>query len=271
MCVFAKKNSSALPKPACKNEVPFVPANSIVRRIWQDRNAILLIFAAAAGEFAYNRSAHWLFFTGKLPNDPIGRLFSTVAYAQSIVLAGEDEAMAAIEKINKIHKAVETERGMEIPQWAYRSVLYMLVDYTTKAGKMLYHNLTIHQEEEICRVFMRMGLLMGIKQLPATLPAWKKQRQQHLMAYTAATHHTTALYTSYRTHLGWLRYHMLCHIQAAMCPQAVLVHSGIRKHWWAISLLSSYLHIRRSIVGRSTVRWLMPPQYQASFAAMGTI
>ncbi len=67
----------------------FVEKSSIVRRIWGDLNLILLVFAGSAAEFALNRAVDWLFFTGKIPDDPIGRFFSTVAYAQQIVFADD--------------------------------------------------------------------------------------------------------------------------------------------------------------------------------------
>jgi hypothetical protein len=268
MCIFAKNNGRTVVPPALKGETPFVKHHSIVRTIWKDSNAILLIFAAAAGEFAYNRSADWLFFTGKLPNDPIGRLFSTIAYAQSIVFATQEQAITSIHKINSIHKAVEDARGTAIPQWAYRSVLFMLIDYTIKAGHLLGKQLTQDEQEEIHRVFIKMGVHMGISNLPATLSAWRTQRTQHLMAYTTATHHSIALYRSYKQHLGVLRYYMLRHIQAVMCPQPVLVKGSLSKSIPAAVLLAAYLHIRHTRIGRVAIHWLMPPLHRAGFAAL---
>jgi hypothetical protein len=51
-------------------------------------------------EFALNRAVAWLFFTGRLPHDPVGRLFSTVRYAQQIVFADEDTARRTLGPIN---------------------------------------------------------------------------------------------------------------------------------------------------------------------------
>ena len=65
----------------------FVDPGSVVRRIWGDGDMVLLVFAGSAAEFALNRAVDWLFFTGKLPGDPIGRLFSTAGHAQQIVFA----------------------------------------------------------------------------------------------------------------------------------------------------------------------------------------
>jgi hypothetical protein len=50
----------------------FTPQDSIVRRIWGKSDTVLFIFAGAAAEFALNKAVDWLYFTGKLPSDPIG-------------------------------------------------------------------------------------------------------------------------------------------------------------------------------------------------------
>src|SRR5215211_4848061 len=112
---------------------PFVHHNSIVRKIWGKSDTILFIFAGAAAEFALNKAVDWLYFTGRLPKDPIGRLFSTVGYARQIVYASKEEAEKAIDKISSIHGAVEKSRGAKIPDWAYRDVLYMLIHYSIAA------------------------------------------------------------------------------------------------------------------------------------------
>ncbi|HEV3051929.1 MAG TPA: oxygenase MpaB family protein, partial [Longimicrobium sp.] len=87
----------------------FVDQGSIVRRIWGDGDMVLLVFAGSAAEFALNRAVDWLFFTGKLPSDPIGRLFSTAGYAQGIVFADEATATRTLDRIRMVHQAVERE------------------------------------------------------------------------------------------------------------------------------------------------------------------
>jgi hypothetical protein len=74
----------------------FVRHDSVVRRIWGNGDMVLLVFAGSAAEFALNRAVDWLFFTGKLPGDPIGRLFATAGYAQKIVFADVATATAAL-------------------------------------------------------------------------------------------------------------------------------------------------------------------------------
>jgi len=110
----------------------FVKENSIVRSIWGKADTVLFIFAGSAAEFALNKAVDWLYFTGKLPADPLGRLFSTVTYARQIIFAKEGAALQAIDKITAIHKGVEHARGAQIPDWAYRDVLFMLIDYSIR-------------------------------------------------------------------------------------------------------------------------------------------
>src|SRR3954468_11888528 len=120
----------------------YVAPGSIVRRIWGDADTILLAFAGSAAEFALNRAVDWLFYTGKLPADPLGRLFSTARFAQDIAFADEATARRALDRIRAAHEAVERERGRAIPAWAYRDVLYMLIDDSERAFELLRRPLT---------------------------------------------------------------------------------------------------------------------------------
>ena len=69
----------------------------------------------------------WLFFTGKLPAGPVGRLISTASHARQIVFAEELTATRTFERIRAAHAGVERQRGQRIPDWAHRDVLYMLI------------------------------------------------------------------------------------------------------------------------------------------------
>lgn len=93
------------------NSEYFVSEDSIVRKIWGSSDIILFIFAASAGEFALHKSVDWLYFTGKLPGDPVGRMFSTVKYARRIVFSNRQIALKTIQSINIIHHNVESKRG----------------------------------------------------------------------------------------------------------------------------------------------------------------
>src|ERR1044071_6736575 len=106
----------------------FAEENSIVRKIWGKSDTVLFIFAGASAEFALNKAVDWLYFTGRLPADPLGRLFSTVSYSRSIIFSKKRAALRAIDSMAAIHAGVENKRSVRIPDWAYRDVLFMLID-----------------------------------------------------------------------------------------------------------------------------------------------
>ncbi|HEX5653572.1 MAG TPA: oxygenase MpaB family protein, partial [Chitinophagaceae bacterium] len=180
----------------------FVNRQSVVRRIWGKADTVLFIFAGAAAEFALNKAVDWLYFTGRLPSDPLGRLFSTVVYARQIVFSEKEAANRAIDKITAIHTAVENSRGNQIPDWAYRDVLFMLIHYSQASFELLERNMTEPEKEELFDVFNRVGERMGLKDLPVSYQEWTIKRQEHLQADLAKTHYTIDLYKQYRKHLG---------------------------------------------------------------------
>ena len=199
----------------------FVARGSVVRKIWGDPEVVLLIFAGSAAEFALNRAVDWLFFTGRIPNDPIGRLFSTVRYAREIVFADEETAARTLRRINAAHAGVEALRAESIPEWAYRDVLYMLIDYSERAYRLLYGALTAPEREELYAVFRRVGEGLNVKALPADYERWRADRRAHLENDLANGRHTALLYDSYRRHLGEWRYQLLLQVQALLVPEHV--------------------------------------------------
>src|ERR1700749_650136 len=120
----------------------FTAKNSIVRKIWGSPDTVLFIFAGSAAEFALNKAVDWLYYTGRLPADPLGRLFSTVVYARRIVFAPREKALAAIDSISAIHKGVEASLGATIPDQAYLDVLFLLIDYSIRSFELLHRPLT---------------------------------------------------------------------------------------------------------------------------------
>src|SRR5690242_10577850 len=150
----------------------FVDCRSIVRTIWGNADLVLLIFAGSAAEFALNRAVDWLFFTGEIPRDPIGRLFSTVRYAQEIVFVDEEKARRTLDRINAQHASVEHDRGQTIHDWAYRDVLYMLIDYSERAYALLYGPLSQRQKDDLFEVFLRIGEGLHVTEVPKTYTEW---------------------------------------------------------------------------------------------------
>jgi uncharacterized protein (DUF2236 family) len=238
----------------------FVDQHSIVRTIWSDADTILFIFAGSAAEFALNRAVDWLFFTGKLPNDPIGRFFSTVGYAQEIVFADEATAQQAFRRISAIHGAVEQQRGQQMPDWANRDVLYMLIDYSERAYCLLHRPLTSAEQDELYDVFRRVGTGLNIAELPPTYAAWQHDRRQHMQRDLVWSHYTNALYARYRQQLGWWRYAVLLQVQAQLVPQHVRRLLGLRPSY-AVGGPSIYRLVRQFGLRSHLQRLMVPRQY----------
>lgn len=196
----------------------FVEKKSIVRKIWGRSDTVLFIFAGASAEFALNKAVDWLYFTGKLPSDPLGRLFSTVSYARRIVFSSMDEAHNAIDTLREIHTAVEQIRGSAIPDWAYRDVLFMLIHYSISAYELLEKKLSDEEKQEIYTVFYRVGARMGLKDLPLTFIEWLPVRNTHLMDDLQKSQYTTDLFKQYKTNLGAVRFKVLIESQKLVIP-----------------------------------------------------
>lgn len=239
----------------------FVRPDSIVRQIWGDADVILLIFAGSAAEFALNRAVDWLFFTGKLPADPIARLFSTVRYAQEIVFAPEQKARQAIARMSAIHGGVEQKRGYQIPDWAYRDVLYMLIDYSVRAYETLHRPLTEPEREEVFSTFRQVGSGMNVPDLPATYADWQIDRQVHLNRDLIRSEYTDKLFQRYREQLGDWRYHLLRQAQAVLVPEPVRRLLALPQHP-PLSYSIGLYKVLNAIGLRSVVqRILLPTEY----------
>jgi uncharacterized protein (DUF2236 family) len=239
----------------------FVRPGSIVRRIWADGDMILLVFAGSAAEFALNRAVDWLFFTGKLPADPIGRLFATAGYAQHIVFADEATASRTLAGIRAVHEAVERRRGQRIPDWAHRDVLYMLIDYSERAHGLLARPLAADEQEELYDVFRRVGTGLGIPDLPATYAEWKVDRARHLHRDLVRSGGTMALYAQFRRHLGPWRHRLLLATQAVLAPAHVRGLLQLNAARWMRPLVRLYPLLVRAGLRPLLQRMLVPPPH----------
>lgn len=221
----------------------------------------MIVFAGSAAEFALNRAVDWLFFTGGVPNDPIGRFFSTARFAQEIGFADEQTAEQTLKRINAVHSAVERKRDAHIPHWAHRDVLYMLIDYSERAYSLLNRPLTQPEQEDLYAAFLRVGERLNITELPSTYAAWRQDRQVHLERDLVHSSYTTALYDQYRRHLGPWRYHLLLQLQSIIVPEHVrhmlqLPHSSSITYSLALYPLITRLGLRPLLQ-----RLLIPPRH----------
>jgi len=250
---------------------PFVPQRSIVRSIWGSGDTVLLIFAGASAEFALNKAVDWLYFTGRLPADPLGRLFSTVTYAQQIVFADEANALAAIDRITSIHKGVEQQRGASIPSTAYLDVLFMLVGYSISAYELLERKLLPEEKEEVFSVFFRVGQRMGLTGLPSTHEEFLRLRGRHLLQNLVYSKFSRDLYRQYRKSLGLVRYMVLLQTQVLLVPRRVrrlLKLPFIPLLYPVVQLykISRLLHLDKGIK-----ILLLPPRYRAQVFGLDSV
>ncbi|WP_372919196.1 oxygenase MpaB family protein [Salegentibacter sp.] len=246
----------------------FVDEDSIVREIWGKGDTILFIFAGASAEFALNKAVDWLYYTGRLPNDPLGRLFSTVSYARKIVFSEEGAALNAIDAIAAIHSAVESKRGRSIPDWAYRDVLFMLIDYSIRSYEVLEHRLSIAEKQEVFNVFFRVGKRMRLQGLPENFEDFQKMRQSHLEQNLEAGNYTRDLYRRYRKHLGAIRYRLLLETQIYITPKKVRELLSFR-HFSLLSLLLPPYQLSRRINLDQVLRSIiLPTEYRAEINSL---
>ena len=249
----------------------FVQPGSIVRKIWGKSDTVLFIFAGAAAEFALNKAVDWLYFTGRLPANPIARLFSTVSYSHKIVFAPKADAEKAIDAITAIHGGVEKARGAKIPAWAYRDVLFMLISYSIAAYELLERNLTPEEKEEVFEVFFRIGKRMQIPDLPATYQAWLPVWEAHLQNDLQRSRYTHDLFLQYKKHLGSFRYKVLIEAQKLVVPKIVSTLLGFSKFSW-LSLVVPLYKFSRLIKTDWLIKGILwPPAYKKQIKELDNV
>jgi len=240
----------------------FVDQHSIVRQIWGRSDTVLFIFAGAAAEFALNKAVDWLYFTGRLPADPIGRLFSTVSYARAIMFSEKETALRTIDAMAHIHAQVENKRGATIPDWAYRDVLFMLIDYSIRSFEVLEHKLTATEKNEVFQVFHRLGTRMKLNGLPACFEKWQSMRQTHLLQNLQHSTYTKDLFNQYRKHLGAVRYRILVEVQNQIVPAHVQHLLGFRRFSLMYPVLALYKLARLIKLDGAIKELILPAMYK---------
>jgi ER-bound oxygenase mpaB/B'/Rubber oxygenase, catalytic domain len=240
----------------------FVDKHSVVRKIWGKGDTVIFVFAGASAEFALNKAVDWLYFTGRLPADPLGRLFSTVMYARQIVFSELEDAHKAIDKIAAIHASVENSRGSLIPDWAYRDVLFMLIYYSQASFELLERKMSDTEKEDLFDVFNRVGLRMGLSGLPAGYSEWTVMRNQHLQEDLAKSHYTVDLYKQYRKHLGKVRYRLLIESQKLVLPQHAKKLLDLGSFSWLRPILWIYKLSRKIKMDWFLKSLVLPKKYK---------
>lgn len=248
----------------------FVEKKSIVRQIWGKSDTVLFIFAGAAAEFALNKAVDWLYFTGMLPSDPLGRLFSTVSYARKIVFAENEEALKTIDRIAFIHRGVENKRGASIPGWAYRDVLFMLIHYSIASFEVLERKLSLSEKEAVFDVFFRFGKRMELQGLPENYTEWLMVREYDLEHDLEKSNYTTDLFKQYKKHLGSFRYRVLIEGQIMVVPKRVRQLLRFRKFSFLSPVLPFYKISRVFKLDGIIKSLILPAQYKKEIKELDT-
>jgi hypothetical protein len=257
--------------PAPSTRRPFTivghEAEGVVRRVWGRVDTVMLIFAGSAAEFAVNKAVDWLFWTNALPRSPIRRFFATVRYARAVLLGDAATVAKQIAAINGAHRGVERSRGYAIPAWAYRDVLFMLIDYGERAHRVVYGPMSARDRVGHWTLMRELGEELHVEDLPADYPAYLAARRRHLRENTARTPWTDQLYAAYRKDLGPVRMPLLLDLQASLVPDHVAGLLSLRRRAYMERALRLYRHTPRGLVPR-LAPWLLPREYFGQVVAL---
>jgi hypothetical protein len=244
----------------------------IAQKIWSSTDAILLVFAGSAAEFAAIKAVDWLFYTNRLPSAPIDRLFDTARFAQHLFFTSPDEANATLQRINKIHGGVEKSRKMEIPNWAYKDVLYMLIDYSERAHQVVFGEMTRNEKVAYFEAAMAVGKGMYLQDLPGNYDDYLLDRKAQLLTDYEYSGFTSQLFDSYKKALGSFRLCLLKMIQGSILPTELKGVINLKSNFIISSLLKVY-HLLPG--GGEKLRWLhkiiLPKKYYTQLKELGKV
>lgn len=234
------------------------PTASIVRQIWSHPSCVLMIFAGSSAEFAVNPEAEWLFYTGRLPADPIGRFMGTIQYARRLIFAPtEADYIAAVRQIRNLHTALERQREQLIPEGAYMDVLFMNIEYTMRASQLVFGGRLGNTDRSIIvQEFCRVGELMGLS-MPVDLAEYEAVRKAHLESFKV-TEWTPQLMRAFRQALGPVRFFVLRVVYGVVVDPRVLSILQIKRGWLSRLLGCWYPYFCRTPF-EQWLRWLILP------------
>ena len=181
----------------------------ISRRVWSDPTCMLLVFVGSSAEFPLNPAVDWLFYTGRLPSDPLARFLETVAWLRRLIVADEETRNRDAKKLKKLHEVLEQKRGDNIPALSYRDVLCMNMIYSIRSVPLVTgKDLELSEKDAMVRDLSLTGQQMGIQDLPWTWQQLCDQRKERMSKWVR-NQYTPKLLDSYRRALGPLNYELL--------------------------------------------------------------
>ena len=138
----------------------------------------------------------------------------------------------------------------------------MLIHYSLASFELLERKLSPEEKEELFDVFYRMGMRMGLKDLPPDYNAWSIMRNEHLHQDLAKSDYTIDLYKQYRKHLGPVRFMILKESQKLVVPAHVGELLGLGKTRWITPLLTIYKLSRKIKMDELLKAIILPSAYK---------
>jgi uncharacterized protein (DUF2236 family) len=194
--------------------------SEITRTIWGNAENVLLIYVGSAAEFALNPENHWLFYTGKLPSDPLRRFERTLRYQRKLFFTPQEAIPALARHIKDIHRDVEKSRSEEegpikISDQAYLQVFSMLIEYGILGFEYLHRRKMTQQERETYFDDMRsIALMMEIRDFPEDYRHYLTRRTRMVVSELQCNAFTLELMDAYRKNLPPFSYWGLLQFQA---------------------------------------------------------
>jgi uncharacterized protein (DUF2236 family) len=199
----------------------------ITRQIWGNVENIILIYVGAAAEFALNRDVHWLFFTNRLPSDPMARFIETFAYNQRVFFSPVEKLTDLGQQVRAIHTHVERQRAAaggpdRIPNRAFIEVNDMLIEYGIRGYEYLHQRTMTDAEKEAYYQDMRAASeMIGVTDLDADYAAFRARRDATMHEVLSRNIDTPRLYAAYLRALGRPRFWAGLWFQSHFVPPVV--------------------------------------------------
>ena len=228
------------------------------RRVWSDPTCLLLVFVGASAEFPLNPSVDWLFYTGRLPADPIARFLSTIDYLRRLINADDETRNLEAAKLKQIHQQLENKRGRHIPAKSYRDVLCMDTIYSIRSVPLVTGvDLSLAEKDLVVRELSSVGEQMGIPDLPWTYDQLCEQRKERLPLWVKSDF-TSRLLDSYRGALGPMTYELLISAYPMLVEPELLEQLGLGKRILSAPMRWTLTPACRTGLIRTLYRILLP-------------
>ena len=219
---------------------------------------MLLVFVGASAEFPLNPSVDWLFYTGRLPADPIARFLSTVDYLRRLIIADEPTRNAEAANLKQLHQQLEDRRGQLIPAESYRDVLCMNTIYSIRSVRWVTgQDLPAEEKDLVVRELSSVGEQMGIPDLPWSYQQLCEQRNERIPLWVR-NDFTGRLLDSYRRALGPLNFELLISAYPMLIEPELLERLGLGKRVLSAPMRWALTPACRTGLIRSLYRILLP-------------